>query len=176
MTLNNNINNSENQDLVGERESVDAVKNDGLKQDEMEDMTVINVNTRIKYKTIYKKCGHIEERESKPSVDLLGLDYEKAVNRFLDWNIETFTKEEVVLIAEVNGFDKDCLENSYLGIKDGAVAVFYGKPGEGKVVKKQTNILVANLPQSEIADLEKGIIINSEEELYEILEGLSNLE
>lgn len=137
---------------------------------------IIGAHTLLKYKTVYKKCGHIEENVYKASIDMIGLDYEDVNNRFAGWVIEKFNPEEIILVSEVEGLDKQCLENSYIGVKDGFVTVFYGKPREGIVVKRQTSINVSKLPSSEVDDLNQGIIITSEQEMFEILEGLSSLE
>lgn len=137
---------------------------------------VIGAHTLLKYKTVYKKCGHIEENVYKVSVDMIGLGYEDVNNRFAGWVIEKFNPEEIVLVSEAEGLDKQCLENSYIGVKDGLVTVFHGKPREGIVVKRQTSIDVSNLPSSEVTDLNQGIVITSDQEMFEILEGLSSLE
>lgn len=160
---------------VVNQNSIDTVKND-YKTNEQENQLVIGVNTVIKYKTFYAKCGHIEENINKAGLDLIGLDYEKASKKFDGWVIEKFSVEEVVLFSSVEGLDKQCLENSYIGVKDGLVTVFYGKPMEGTVVRKLTNISVSSLPASEVADLNQGIPVSNDQEIYEILEGLSSLE
>ena len=63
----------------------------------------------------------------------------------------------------------------HLGIKDGRVAIFYGKSGN-KHLKQLTDIRVNNLPSQEKETLAEGIVVNSEEELLAILEGLASID
>lgn len=136
---------------------------------------VINENTEIVTKVIYEQTGQQEVTTIKPTQDMLGLTKKDLQEVYNGWIIEEFSPNKVQLTLRVKkqaeGLKKPKL---YLGIKNGYVAVFQEPPGPKAKLKQLTKIPVKSLPEQEAKDLEKGIQVKSEEEMLEILEGLSS--
>lgn len=123
------------------------------------------------YVTFYSGCGH-ETREEKTAEDrFTGFTKKQLEKELEDWEIESFTPDEVILKKQVDGI---CGDHYYIGLSDGYVTLFRGLPGERSEVVEKTEILADTLREEDRAMLEKGIIINSREEFLKIREGLTN--
>jgi hypothetical protein len=62
----------------------------------------------------------------------------------------------------------------FLGVKDGYVTVFYGKPGPKAIIKEQTKIPINNLVPQDLEELKRGLMVQSREDLLRTLEGLQS--
>ncbi|MFW6035908.1 MAG: BofC C-terminal domain-containing protein [Halothermotrichaceae bacterium] len=88
------------------------------------------------------------------------------------WQIKSYNSGTVlVLQRKIDDLAPEDKKIMHLGIKEGKVAIFYGRTGN-KHLRKLTEIEVSKLPYSERKSLEKGIVINSQEELLAVLDGL----
>ncbi len=133
----------------------------------------IGPSTEIVRKTLFKKCGDVETTREMAGGDLLGLSREGFQARNKELNIEEFTPKRVVVLATVDGLCQQHSSYRYLGIMDGFLAVYEGKPGQGGRAVEITDIEVRSLPEKEIRDLQKGVPVSSQRELLEILQGLA---
>lgn len=127
-------------------------------------------NGRLRFKTYYIKCGHMKENII-PSQDYLGFTKSQLKKEFSDWEIEQFTPDEAVLIRQSDGI---CDEHYYIGILEGYVVLFQGRPDLPSKAIEKTDILVDVLRLEDRKILEKGLIIDSEEEFLKIKEGLTS--
>ena len=134
----------------------------------------ITEETIIQQKMIYKKCGNEEVIRTKPSESYIGMTLAQLQAAYPGWHIDYFDAAEVRMTLEVDDFCREHANGMYLGVKDGYVAVFYGKPGLKPIVKEVTTIAIKRLTAADVAELEKGIIINSKEELLRTLEGMQS--
>jgi hypothetical protein len=101
-----------------------------------------------------------------------GLSVNELKNIAGDWEVKNYRPgKALTLYKKIDDLSPEDKEKLHLGIKDGKVAIFYGDPGSG-YLKKMTGIIVEELPIEEQKNLEKGITVNSREELYSILDGL----
>ncbi|MBP2652872.1 MAG: hypothetical protein H6Q73_441 [Firmicutes bacterium] len=132
----------------------------------------ITENTDLVQKIMYLKCGDEEEFRTKPADSLIGLNLSQVQKVYNGWNIEKFDSKEVLMTIKVDSYCREHANNMYLGIKDGHVAVFYGRPGSKAIVKEVTDILVNNLYEKDAEELNHGVVIGSREELLRTLEGL----
>lgn len=136
---------------------------------------VINENTEVITRVIYEQTGQEEVTKIKATEDMKGLTKEDLERVYNGWIIDEFTSNRVHLTLVVRKQAEGVgLTQYYLGIKDGNVAVFKEPPGPKASLKQLTKIPIKSLPEQEVKDLEKGIQVKSEEELLEILEGLSS--
>lgn len=61
----------------------------------------------------------------------------------------------------------------FVGIHEGHVAIFHGTPGGCHQLVETHSITADRLPTFQVLDLERGITFSGEDELFQILEGLS---
>ena len=156
-------------------EIVKPKQGDGSDSKNLPGKLVINENTEIITRVIYEQTGQEEVTKIKATEDMKGLSKEDLERVYNGWIIDEFTPSKVHLTLVVRKQAEGVgLTQYYLGVKDGHVAVFKEPPGPKASLKQLTKIPIKSLPDQEVKDLEKGIQVKSEEELLEILEGLSS--
>lgn len=133
----------------------------------------VKPDSHLIYQVTYSQCGHGEVLRQRTPSDEIGLTLEDLRAIYPDWNIEDVAMD-VILTSEVEGLCEDCRSRIFVGIHEGRVAVFFGEPEGESWLKEVTELPVTNLPPREQADLERGIPVQDERELWHILEGLMN--
>ncbi len=135
----------------------------------------ISVDTPLILQTYYEKSDEVIEYVTTMPDSFTGLTIEQLESTLRDWDIREYEpKNALVLHRTKNKLTPEDKNNQHLGIENGRVVIFYGKKGKtgNKVIKQKTSIKEEDLPQSERDKLKDGIEIESEEELFTILEGL----
>lgn len=136
---------------------------------------IINYETRLIYKTLYTQCEDIIEEVRSPVSELIGLNKdgleEYLIGNQLDWEIECFSKEKVVLSQQLN---KICPNHYLVSVNKGCIAIYkYYEDGEKKLIQ-QTDIPINILPVVDQEKLQKGILVNTEKEVNQLLEDYSS--
>jgi hypothetical protein len=157
-------NNVENKPLVPQETEV-------AKQDSK---IKINSNTDFVQKIVYLKCKDEEVLRSKPADNLIGLNYFQVQKVYQGWTIDKFDNLEVVMTLKVDSFCREHANNMFIGVKDGYVAVFYGRPGPKAIVKEVTKISINKLHPQDAEELKRGMVVQSREELLQTLEGMES--
>lgn len=134
----------------------------------------INSNTDIVQKIVYLKCKDEEVMRSKPADNLVGLNFYQVQKVYQGWTIDKFDNLEVEMTLKVDSYCREHANNMFIGVKDGYVAVFYGKPGPKAIVKEVTKIAVNKLHPQDVDELKRGMIVQSREELLRTLEGMES--
>lgn len=132
----------------------------------------ISANTNITQRIIYLKCNEEEVITTKPAEHIIGLNYQEIQEIYAGWTIDKFDKLEVEMTLKVDSFCREHANNMFLSIKDGYVAVYYGKPGAKAILKEVTNISVSHIMPQDIEELKRGLAVQSREELLRTLEGM----
>lgn len=135
------------------------------------DKTRLSSQANLIFKTYYIKCGHEVTEKKSSNATFSGYTKEQLANKLNHWEIESFTPEQVTLKRKV---DDICNEHFYIGIKDGYVSLFQGRPDLPSRVIEQTDIIADVLRKEDRAMLEEGLIIESKEEFLKIREGLTS--
>ncbi len=120
----------------------------------------------------YLGCRHSENHQEQIITGELPVFLEKMQeNR----EISIFTGEVLVLNGEFPGLCPVCQEEEFIGVYQGYVAVYAGRPGRPGPVKEMTLLSIEGLPGEEVADLETGITFAGREEKLHILEAYSEI-
>lgn len=127
----------------------------------------INEDTILVVRKYFKGCGHIIEEKSNISKEFVNMTKEDFKSLFSGWEIDAFNSKYVVISRTFNGY---CQNHFIISIKDNRVAIFYSQPVDGDNLKLITPISVDNLPEKEVEDLKKGIVVNSFEDAIKIVE------
>ena len=122
----------------------------------------------------YRKCGEDEVFHTKPADNLIGLNYNQIVKMYPDWSIEKFDTGAVEMSLNVDSYCREHANNTFIGIQDGYVASFYGKPGPKAILKEKTKLETSSLTAQDLEELKRGIVVQSREELMRTLEGLGS--
>ncbi len=132
----------------------------------------ITADTMIHQKMIYQKCGDEENLRARPSEKYIGMTLADLQGAYPGWTIDYFDAAEVRMSLLIDDLCREHANGMYIGIKDGYVTVFYGNPDSKPIVKEVTNIPIKQLVPGDIAELEKGIVVHTKEELLRTLEGM----
>jgi uncharacterized protein (UPF0333 family) len=134
----------------------------------------ITDNTDIVQKTLYLKCNEEEILRTKPTENLVGLNIYQMQKMYQGWEFEKFDTNEAVMTQKVDGYCSIHANNFFLGIRDGHVAVFYGKPDYKPILKEITAIEINKLMPQDVEELQRGLVVQSKEELLRTLEGMQS--
>lgn len=96
-----------------------------------------------------------------------------------DWKLEGIDGDKIVYVVEVADFSAACRDRAYFGL-DGtnSLALFEGKPGEGRVIRTFFQIDVEHmentLPRETVAELFTGIKVTDYAEYKSVLSTFSD--
>ncbi|SHI35726.1 BofC C-terminal domain-containing protein [Propionispora hippei] len=152
------------------------------KPDVMQDAEVSKPDNKIKINTetalvqhiLYTKCNDEEVLQTKAPDTVAGFTLAQVQQVYPGWTINKFDTAEVDMTLKVDSYCREHANNMFLGIKDGHVAVFYGKPGPKAIVKEVTAIPVNRLMEQDLTELRQGLVVNSKEEMLRTIEGLQS--
>jgi len=131
-------------------------------------------DTDLVQKIVYLKCNDEEVLRTKPTESLVGLTIYQLQSVYQGWVIDKFDRHEVQMSLKVDGYCREHANNTFIGIQDGRVAVFYGKPAGKPIVKEVTDIQVNKLMVQDVEELQQGLVVSSTEELLRTLEGMQS--
>lgn len=134
----------------------------------------VTANTELVQKIIYLKCNDEEILRTKVPENLVGSSIYQLEKIYPGWTFEKFDSNEVNMTLKVDAYCREHANHMFIGIQDGSVAVFYGKPGIKPIIKEITAIKVDKLMAQDIEELQRGIIVQSAEDLLQTLEGLQS--
>ncbi len=166
ITENNVQTDNEEGDSLNEGEQIDDFE---LTQIEDE---YIGPNTKIKYTTIYLECKHSFEEIKLAEKDMVNMKKDQFIeyinNNFPNWKVTTFSHDLVLINIEKKHL---CPNHYIIGEKDGKIAIYtINENGEKKLDKILNNAPISLLKEVDQKRLEKGIVVESMEEVSEILE------
>ena len=157
--------------FTGENKSLLPQETEVVKQ---EGKIKLAADTDLVQKIEYLKCNDEEVLRTKPTEKLVGLTIYQLQNIYQGWVFDKFDRDEVNMTLKIDGYCREHANNMFIGIQDGRVAVFYGKPESKRIVKEVTNIQVNKLMAQDIQELQQGLVVKSTEELLGTLEGMQS--
>lgn len=127
----------------------------------------ISPNAKFALKKYYDECSHFDYNEAELPVELVNLTRQEVEDYYDDWEVETFSDTELVLVKEINGY---CDQHFLLRLDDDNINVYrlnnLGEP----VLYKTTDIVKEYLTEDDIKTLKEGIYVYSEGKLSSALE------
>ena len=142
------------------------------------DAPILQANERVEENTMfeqtiyYRDCEESEVMREKASAKVVGMTRDEVADLYQEWQITSFDKEVVALQISVEGVCTEHKKDMFVGMRDGTVGIYYGKPNEHVVLKEALAIDPAMLVEQVQEALEVGIPFRSEEEKLRILEGI----
>ena len=134
----------------------------------------VTPTTDLVQKIIYLKCNDEEVLRTKPTGKLVGLTIYQLQKVYQGWAFDKFDSDEVDMTLHVDNYCREHANNMFIGIQDGSVAVFYGKPGARSIIKEKTDIPISKFMAQDIEELRHGMVVQSKEELLRTLEGMQS--
>lgn len=136
----------------------------------MPDKDLMTPNTQLIFKTYFNSCKHTIEKSVRASDDEVNMNEEQLKEKYAGWNI-TFSPPVVELNLAIDAY---CPKHFIIGVDTGYITVFvYDETGQKKIWEK-TDIAVSTLTPNDQEKLQYGIVVDTEDELDQTLEGFSN--
>ncbi len=127
----------------------------------------ISPNAMLILKKHYEECDHVIKEYAKMPEEYVNLTQEELKENQEGWEIEEFSKDEVILKKEVSGV---CNQHYILREKDGNIVVYQIHDNNEESLKEETGIATEYLTDTDRLRLEEGIRIYGDEELNSTLE------
>jgi len=132
----------------------------------------VTPNTIIEVVEHYKKCNHTIKKEEELSDNMINMEEEEFValikNDYPRWKLNKFSRERIIINVEK---DHLCVNHFIVGETDGKIAIFkISEEGErvlDKILKDDSILMLKKIDQEKLKD---GIVVDSEEEIPDILE------
>ena len=132
----------------------------------------ITPNTIIEQRTLYKECGDLISTNAFPSSNIVNMNKDE-YNNYLSnessiLRIVSFSSNKIVIWGEK---DSLCTNHFIIGEENGNIAVFKIDSNGNKVIyKKFDDYPLELLMELDQEKIKKGIRVDSEEELSDVLE------
>ena len=124
-------------------------------------------NTNLIIKKYYTDCGHTIADSAEIPGEMVNLNKEEFSAHYSGWDIEQFSKDEVVISKNMESF---CGEHYLLIAEDGKVVLYSLDEAENRTLMETTEIVYEYLPETDKIILANGIFIYGNEELHKIRE------
>ncbi len=168
-----NNSDTENMDLLSEKELAESEENNLIEQNNINTLetsavnNVISPNAIVIKKTYYEACDHlIRETEDIPE-ELVNKTEETARNFFSDWTIEEYSPTQIILYKSEAG---NCGQHYFIQEHNGVIGIYTIDENEEKTLKEDTEIVTQYLPDEDLETLKEGVEIIGNTNLVEFLE------
>lgn len=132
--------------------------------------------TMVVRRVYYSECGNEVVERHLAGKALAGKTAEELARLEGQGTVESFNAREAVVLVTVNGACPKHATQRYLGIADGHVAVFKGRPDRPQAeVVEVFDLETGALPEREVQDLRRGVPVNSDDELKRVLQSYLEL-
>jgi hypothetical protein len=132
---------------------------------------LIGPYTVIEIITYYKECGHFISKVEKADSKIINMNEEEFksyihnINK--DWRMVLFTHERVIIEEEREHL---CPNHFIIGVEGDRIAIFKINEEGERVLYKIVDVEITMLKEIDQEKLKKGIVIDSEEEIGDVLE------
>jgi len=151
-----------------------SLSRDGTTVAETHEAPRVSQHTEVLYHIYYEACGHeTVEVLDQPAGAMVGLDLERLRLLYPDWQVCEFSSARLSLRQVVPAMCADDSRYRLITIRDGAVIVLHGSGlHDDSPVLAMTAIREEHLTEQELELLKKGIVVNSDQEAMDWLEGV----
>jgi len=130
--------------------------------------------TVLIFETAYQGCGCVVRESRVAGPEFAGMSQGELEAGFPGWQLQSFGAGEVLFFRTAPGLCPEMEKYRTIGLHEGFVAVFLGRPGGGLLLAQQTDIAAAQLSPADLQRLESGIVLEGDEAVERYLEGLTD--
>lgn len=124
-------------------------------------------NTLMVYKTYYTQCNHYINEYNDIDISAVNLTEDEIKEKNLEWDIEEFSKEQIVFTREKEDF---CNQHYKLKMVDDKVVIYMLDKNDNETEYRRTDITPEYLTQEDVLKLKQGIAVYGKENLTSVLE------
>lgn len=128
-------------------------------------------NTQLIFKTYYNSCGHYTEKAVQATGDEIFMDERQLMAKYTKWEVKSFSPPIVEFERTIDAY---CPKHYIIGVENGVIVIYvYNEDGQ-KILQEKTEISARILTPEDQQALSAGIVVDTEEEKEQTLEGFSN--
>ncbi|MHB1393115.1 MAG: BofC C-terminal domain-containing protein [Clostridia bacterium] len=128
-------------------------------------------NTQLIFKTYFNSCRHTVEKAVPASNDEVSMSEEQLKEKYIGWEITAFSPPIVELKKTIATY---CPIHYIIGVDNGFIAIYVYDENGQKVMQEKTDISMATLTPEDQQTLQYGIVVDTEDQKEQTLEGFSN--
>jgi hypothetical protein len=136
----------------------------------MPNRDLLTPNTQLIFKTYFSSCKHTIEKAVQASDDEINMNEQQLKEKYPEWEI-VFSPPIVELNRTVNTY---CPNHYIISVDNGFIAIYVYDGNGQKVIQEKTDISVTTLTPEDQQALNGGIVVDTEEQKEQTLEGFSN--
>lgn len=127
----------------------------------------VSPNCDFILKTYYKGCKHISQEYVQLPESIINKTEDEVKALYAEWQIETFTANQVVLYRELDG---ECNEHYILKEQDGKITVYTVDENGEEIEFMKTDVAVEYLTETDKIHLADGWKVYGRESLNQVIE------
>jgi hypothetical protein len=131
----------------------------------------ITASTKVVFKTYFTLCSHMVDEDPKDIKDFINLTKEDLQVKYPDWSLNEFSTQQVILKREIQTY---CPRHYIISSNEGYIAIYVYNSEGVKTLYEMTDDPISVLTVEDQEKLKFGIVADSDEELQQRLEGLSD--
>ncbi len=135
------------------------------------DRILVDTGWTVIYMTTYRGCGDTVTENASPPPEMLGLSLDGLRQLYPDWTVASFEKGRAQLTRSVDGLCPDMERYRYVRLENDRINVYLGRPPK-LMYKEFFTIDPKALRQADREQLVAGVVVEGDEGVAELLEGL----
>jgi len=132
---------------------------------------VVEPQWTVVYMTTYRGCGDTVVETSAPPPEMIGLDLEELRQLYPEWTVAVFEKGRIQLTRSVDGLCPEMVRYRYVRLENNQINIYLGRPPR-LMYKEFIAIDPKTLGTADRKRLEAGVIVEGDDGVAELLEGL----
>ncbi|MDD4503645.1 MAG: BofC C-terminal domain-containing protein [Clostridiaceae bacterium] len=135
------------------------------------DNDLLTPNTQLIFKTYYNSCRHTVEKAVQAINDEVNMNEQQLKEKYTGWELTGFSPPIVEFSRTVDTY---CPNHYIIGVDNGFIAIYVYDEDGHKVMQEKTDISSMTLTPEDQQALYGGIVVDTEEQKEQTLEGFSN--
>lgn len=137
----------------------------------MSETDLTTPNTQLIFKTYYDSCGHTVEKAVQAGNDELNMSEQQLKEKYNGWKLTGYSPPIIELSRKIDSY---CPDHYIIGVDGGYITIYVYDENGQRIVQEKTDISVAPLTPEDKQALQGGIVVDTEEQKEQTLEGFSN--
>ena len=118
-------------------------------------------------KQYFKGCDHLVKEIRDIPEEWINLNEEEIKKKYIDWKLESFTNNEIIVSQEKEGF---CSKHYIIREHNGLIGIYTIDEDGTETLKEDTEISTAYLPDEDVEKIKDGIKAIGDDQLHAVLE------
>lgn len=137
----------------------------------MQEIDLPTPNTQLIFKTYYNSCRHTVEKAVQTTDDEINMNERQLKEKYSHWQLTGYSPP---IIEFSRNIDSYCPSHYIIGVDGGYITIYIYDENGQKTLQEKTDISTAPLTPEDQQALEGGIVVDTEEQKEQTLEGFSN--